>query len=213
MMSIIFQSISAILNFLYNFIGDWGITIVITTVIIKLVLLPVSLKQKNSIVKQQEMSKKIEELKSRYKNDKQKLDREISKLSTEGMKNMFGCLLTFIQLPVMYTLYRVFSNIPVEVGSVIVPWVANLKLPDTYYIIPVISVLIQLMPNILSAIGVFKNLYIPKATKGQVILTICISAFFLAKAPVTLGIYWIASGLFSFFEQIIFALTRKKAEA
>lgn len=96
----------------------------------------------------------------------------------------------------------------------IVPWVANLKLPDMYFIIPVVSALVQLLPNILLAAGIIRNMNLPKPTKGQMVITLVINLLFLAKAPVTIGIYWITAGIFSLLEQIAFsAYSRRKSLA
>lgn len=203
-MNAIFMILNELLAALNLIIGDWGLTIIAITVIVRIFLIPISFKQRISLGKQQVLSKKIEELKEKYKNDKAKLDTELAKVSKESAKNMLGCLVTLIQIPIMYSLYRVFSSMP-EVGSVIVPWVANLNLPDMYFIIPIVSALIQLLPNILLATGVIKNMSLPKPTRGQLVLTLAMNLLFLAKAPVAIGIYWIATGIFSMLEQIAFS--------
>ncbi len=208
-MNAIFMLMKELLNALNLMIGDWGLTIIAITVIVRMCLAPMSFKQRINIGKQQVLSKKIEELKEEHRNDKAKLDAELAKVSKESAKNMLGCLVTLIQIPIMYSLYRVFRTMP-EVGSVIVPWVANLNLPDVYFIIPVISALIQLLPNILLATGILKNMNLPKPTRGQMILTMGMNLLFLAKTPVAIGIYWIATGIFSVFEQIAFSFYSAK---
>lgn len=204
-MNAIFMLLNELLKGINMIIGDWGLTIIVITMIVRMCLIPISFKQKINIANQQVLSKKIEELKEKYKNDKDKLDTEMAKLSKESAKNMLGCLVTLIQIPIMFSLYRVFNTMPAEVGSIIVPWVVNLNLPDIYFIIPIVSAIIQLIPNILLALGIFKNMNLPKPTKGQMILTVAMNLVFLAKAPVTIGIYWIATGIFSFLEQIVYS--------
>lgn len=209
-MNIIFNYLSGLFQFLYSYIGDWGLTIMAVTAVVRLAVLPVSMKQKSSIDKQQVLSREMEEVKEKYKNDKEKLDSELAKLSAASAKNMLGCLVTLIQIPVMYTLYRVFSSMPADIASIIVPWVSNIKLPDTSFIIPVISTCIQLMPNLFNALGFYKNLKLPKPAKGQVIITVVMNLFFMTKAPVTIGIYWITSGLFNLLEQTLYNIRIKK---
>ena len=208
--NIIFDLLSQLLQKLYFVIGDWGLTIVTITLLIRVCLLPFSLKQKANMGKQQLLSKKMEEIKEKYRNNKEKLDQELGKLTAESAKNMLGCFVTLVQLPIMYSLYSVFIKMPFEVGTMIVPWVVNIKLPDIYFIIPILSTLVQLMPNLLIATGALKNLNIPKATNGQMAITIIINLLFLAKAPVTIGIYFITSGLFSFLEQVIYSAYMRK---
>jgi len=213
-MNAIFMLLNELLKGINMIIGDWGFTIIAITMMVRICLMPLSFKQKNNMGKQQVLSKKIEELKEKYKNDKGKLDTELAKLSKESAKNMLGCLATLIQIPIMYSLYRVFTTLPVEVGSIIVPWVSNLNLPDVYFIIPIVSAIIQLIPNILLSLGIIKGMNLPKPTKGQMILTVVMNLLFLAKAPVTIGIYWVATGIFSLVEQIAYnAYTQKRCPA
>lgn len=206
MMNTIFMLINELLSLINSTVGDWGVTIIIVTIIIRLCLLPLSLRQKTNMQKQQVLSKKMEEIKEKYRNDKERLDAEMLGLSKESAKNMLGCLVTLVQMPVMFSLYRVFTSMPVEVGSAIVPWVANLNLPDMYFIIPIISAVVQLLPNILTAAGAIKSMNLPKTTAGQMVLTVVMNLIFLARAPVTIGIYWIATGLFSLVEQLVYNL-------
>lgn len=208
-MSIIIKLLNNLLSSIYLLIGDWGITIVIATVIVKLIMLPISIKQKQSMVKQQGLSDKIKEVKTKYNNDKQKLESELNKLYAESAKSTLGCLMTFVQLPIMYSLYRVFSLIPIEVGSIIVPWVVNIKTPDTYFIIPLLSAFVQLMPNILITAGIFKSMGNNKSSLGNMILIGAVNIIFLSKSPVTIGIYWITTGIITFVEQLIFNLRQK----
>lgn len=208
-MSIILSTLNTLLSKVFALTGDWGITIIVITLLVRTILLPISIKQRSSIEKQQLFSKKIEELKEKFKNDKEKLDSEIAKISQEGAKNLLGCSVTLLQIPVIYSLYTVFINMPANVGSIIIPWVANLKLPDTYFVIPVLSVLLQLLPNILVSLNMLKGTTIQKLTLSQFILTGIVSILFLSKAPVSLGIYWLASNAFTFFEQIVYSLYKR----
>lgn len=212
-MSVIFELLNSVLNWLFSLTGDWGIVIVLATLLIRLCLLPLSLKQKRSISEQQVFSGKLEEIKKRYSNDKEKQQQEMAKLSREGMKSMTGCLVTLIQLPVMYSLYRVFSDMPIQVGSVMVPWISNLKLPDAMHIVPVIAVLIQILPGIIAAYTPVKGARQNGLGWPQLLLMGGVSLLFFVKAPVTLGIYWVTTGLFSTLETVFFNKYVKRVPA
>lgn len=212
-MDIIVSLLRLLLQNIFIFAGDWGVTIAAATFLIRLCLLPISIKQKVSIGKQQVLSKKMEEIKTKYKNDKAKLDQELAKLSSESAKTMLGCFVTLIQVPIMFSLYNVFLKVPMEVGSILVPWVANLKLPDAYFIIPLISTVIQLMPNLIFTSRIFKHSSSQKLPSGQMAVMAVVNLLFMAKAPVTIGIYWISSGLFNFLEQLFFNWYMKKWNA
>lgn len=214
-MNIVIKFLSDILNQLYYVVNDWGITIILITLLIKILLIPLTIKQKKGLELQQKLSKEVESIKKKYSNDKAKMEKEISKISSKYSGSMIGCLLTFVQLPIMISLYRAIASIPLEVTStVILPWITNLKAPDNYYIIPIISVIIHLMPNIMYYLNIFKELELTKPNKVMIISTIIINALFISKAPVIIGLYWIVSGLYTFIEQLItnIIMLRKKAQ-
>jgi YidC/Oxa1 family membrane protein insertase len=209
-MSIISNLLNQVINGLYSFVGDWGIAIILTTIVIKICLLPLSWKQKKSIKVQQELSEKIEETKLKYENDKDKQQAEIAKISAVSAKSMLGCLVTLIQIPIMYGLYSVFSKMPIDVGSVVVPWINNLKLPDAYHIIPFIAVIVQLLPSIIMALRPIKSAKKSGFPLIQMLIMGGLSIMFFIKAPVTLGIYWVTAGLFSTLEQVAYNKILKK---
>ena len=175
-MNIIINFLTSILNQLYYIVHDWGITIVLITIIIKILLLPLTIKQKKGLQLQQKFSKEIETIKKKYKNNKNKMEEELNRISSKYSGNMIGCLLTFVQLPIMISLYRAISSIPIEITStILLPWINNLKAPDTYFIVPIISVIVHLLPNIMYYLNIFKGLEIAKPNKTMVIITIIIN--------------------------------------
>ncbi len=108
-----YQPILNLLIFLYNIIPghDLGIAIILLTVIIKLILLPLSKKSIESQKSLQELQPKIEELKKKYKNKKEEMGREMMNLYKEHKVNPFSsCLPLLIQLPFLFAVFRVFRN-------------------------------------------------------------------------------------------------------
>jgi membrane protein insertase Oxa1/YidC/SpoIIIJ len=93
---------------------------------------------------------------------------------------------------------------PIDVGSVIVPWINNLKLPDAYHIIPVIAVIMQLLPSTIITLKPIKSAKKSGFPLTQMLIMGGFSILFFIKAPVTLGLYWITSGLFSTLEQVAY---------
>lgn len=208
-MNVISNTLNNVLQSLFNLTGDWGITIILLTIGVRLIMLPLSIKQKRSMDEQKAFSEDIEKIKEKYKDNKEKLDLELQRSYSQSAKSMLGCFVSLMQLPVMFALYRVISSMPISVGTIIVPWISNMKLPDKYFIIPVISTLVQMLPSLLSTIGVIKSAYVPKLTKSSAVMTIAMNLIFLAKAPITIGIYWIATNLFSIIEQLIYIIMTK----
>ncbi|QUI23610.1 membrane protein insertase YidC [Vallitalea pronyensis] len=203
-MQMIIDFLSNILNHINLFVNDWGITIIVVTLLIKVLLIPMTIKQRRSMELQQKFTKQVDALKKKYKHDKKRLDQEMAKLSSQFSGNMMGCLLTFVQLPIMISLYRAISHIPIEIPTtVLLPWISNIKAPDGYFLIPIISLVIHLMPNMLHYLSIFKELDIQKPNKTMIIITLLMNVIFISQAPVIIGIYWIISGLYSFLEQFV----------
>lgn len=100
--------IGYLLGWIYNLIPNYGWALIIFTLVVKLLLLPLGLKQQKSMTKMQAMQPKITALQEKYKNDQQKLSQETMKLYKEyGVSPMGGCLPMLIQLPILFALYRV----------------------------------------------------------------------------------------------------------
>jgi YidC/Oxa1 family membrane protein insertase len=100
--------IGYLLGWIYNLIPNYGWALIIFTLVVKLLLLPLGLKQQKSMTKMQAMQPKIAALQEKYKNDQQKLSQETMKLYKEyGVSPMGGCLPMLIQLPILFALYRV----------------------------------------------------------------------------------------------------------
>lgn len=97
-----------ILGFIYDFVGNYGWALVIFTILVKVILLPLTLKQQKSTIKMQQVQPKLKELQETYAADKQKLSEETMKLYKEyGVSPMSGCLPLLIQLPILFGLYGV----------------------------------------------------------------------------------------------------------
>ena len=100
--------LGAILGFIYNFTNSYGLAIIFFTIVIRIVLLPLSIKQQKSMVMQQKVQPLTAELQKKYKNDKEKLNQEMMKLYKEHKFNPAGgCLPLIVQMPIIFGLYRV----------------------------------------------------------------------------------------------------------
>lgn len=101
------------LYFVYNTVAfkNYGLAIIIFTIVIKLVLLPLTIKQYRSSAKMQEIQPLIQDIQRRYKNDKEKMNQELMKLYQEHKYNpASGCLPLLIQMPILFSLYWVINQ-------------------------------------------------------------------------------------------------------
>lgn len=209
-MNIIYIYLEYIFNFINNFSQDFGISIILITLLIKIVLFPINLKQKKLALKQQTTFTKINAIKNKYKNNTQKINDEMKKMYTTEKFNILVFLIPIMQLPILYTLYRIVSKIPDQSTSYLLPWISNLKIADPYYILPIFLIIIQLLPNFLATIGSIKTIYFSKLTLMQLIIVLITGIFFFVKAPVALSLYMIISNFITYLEQIIFIMINSK---
>jgi YidC/Oxa1 family membrane protein insertase len=104
----ILDGLGQILAFLYQLIPNYGVAIILLTLLIRLVLLPLGIKQVRSMQAMQAVQPKVKELQKKYKSDKQKLNEETMKLYREhGVNPLSGCLPLLAQLPVLIALFAV----------------------------------------------------------------------------------------------------------
>jgi len=109
--SFFYQPILNLLVFLYNIFNDLGLAIIFLTIIIKLILLPLSKKSIKSQKSLQDLQPKIEELKLKYKEDKQGMSVALMALYKENKVNPFSsCLPLLIQLPFFFAIFKVFRD-------------------------------------------------------------------------------------------------------
>jgi len=109
--SIISVPFGYIMRFIYEFVGSYGLAIIIFSILAKLVTLPITLKQKRSMIQTQRIQPKIQELQRKYGKDRQKLNEEMQKLyDNEGVSPMAGCGTMLLSFPIMIGLYYVISQ-------------------------------------------------------------------------------------------------------
>ena len=107
-MNYIMIALGWVLDMIYRLIGNYGFAIILFTVLIKLALYPLDLKQRRSMAKTQKIQPLLMEVQKKYGNDKEKLNRETMKLYQKyGISPTSGCLPMLIQLPIIFALYWV----------------------------------------------------------------------------------------------------------
>ena len=95
-----------LLNFINNFVGNYGLAIILFTVLIKIIMLPLSIKQQRTMKKSTELNEKIKVLQFKYKNDPEKLNREMMDLyKKENMSPFSGCLSTIAQFILLISIF------------------------------------------------------------------------------------------------------------
>jgi len=127
-----------ILEFIYSFIPNYGIVIIIFSLLVKILLHPLTKKSYSSMKEMQKLQPVIADLNEKYKNDPQKKNKELMKIYKEhGVNPLGGCLPTLLQLPFLFALFIVFrSTIQLRGASFIHGWVNDLSRTDTLFLLP-----------------------------------------------------------------------------
>lgn len=100
-----------LLTFIYKLVGNYGISLIILTVLVKLLLYPLYFKQIKSTASMSSLQPKMKAIQEKYKNDKEKMNEEMAKLSkNENFNPMGGCLPTLIQIPILWGLFTLLRN-------------------------------------------------------------------------------------------------------
>ena len=102
---------AALVRLFYNLTGSYGLSIILFTIVIKLIMLPFQMKSKRNMVRMNRMSGKMNEIRKKYANNQAKANEEIQKLyQEEGANPMGGCLWTMIPLPILIALYSILRQ-------------------------------------------------------------------------------------------------------
>lgn len=133
-----------ILNFLYNYVHNYGWAIILMTLLINLVLLPLNIRSAKSLKKYGEFQKKLAYIQARYKNDPDTLSRERSELISKHGLPMGGCLPKLLQLPIFFALSRVLSG-SFELYHAPFLWMRDLSAKDPYYVLPISIVMCMIL--------------------------------------------------------------------
>ena len=133
-----------VLNWLYKYLHNYGLAIIILTLLIKLLLLPFSIQGEKSMKQRAEAQKKLTYIQQRYKDDPQTLARERAEfMRKHGMPGLGGCLPILLQIPIFFALSRVLVN-SLELYQAPMLWISDLSARDPYYILPVFVALSML---------------------------------------------------------------------
>ncbi len=128
-----------LLKFFHGFVGNWGIAIILLTITVKLLTLYWTTKSMRSMKSMSKLKPKMDEIRTKFENDKQRMNVEMMNLyKTHNINPLGGCLPMLLQMPVWFALYRAL-NVSAELYQApFVGWLNDLTRPDPYYIVPVV---------------------------------------------------------------------------
>ena len=177
-----------------KYVGNFGISIIIVTILIKIALLPLTLKQDKSMKEMKKLQPKIEKIKKDYAHDKQMLNIKTMELYKEHKVNpLGGCLPLLIQFPILIALFGVLRNGIIPQDSSFL-WL-KLSDKDPYYILPVLNGAVSFFQQKL--MGTSDN---PQMKNMMYVFPIMMIMFSL-KMPSGLQLYWLTSSILAVVQQ------------
>jgi len=208
-----------LLKWLLHIVGDYGYAIIVFTLITKLLLLPINIKQTHSTKRMNEIQPKMKAIQEKYKNDKEKLNEKLMELYKEEKYNpASGCLPALIQLPIVIALFNVLRY-PVkyvfgteaaynEVAKGFW-WMTDIGLPETQATLLVIGSIAIPVLAIISGVTTYFQMKMvsPNSSdptqKSMTTMMPIMFAFITYTVPAGLAIYWIVGNIFTIVQQYI----------
>ena len=207
-----------VLQFFYRLIPNYGVAIILLTILVKLLIQPISKKGMDSTAKMSALAPKVQELQTKYKDDPQTLNAAMAKLyKDEGISPMGSCLPMLIQFPIFIALYGLLSTHYELRGAMFIPgWIPDLSVPDTVFTlpfnIPFLGNGVHVLPIIYTASMIY-SMKVTQATSTQQtgqqgmmkFMTYgmpIIFFFILYNAPSGLILYWTVMNFISILQQM-----------
>jgi len=202
----------------YRIIPNYGISIILLTILVKLLMFPLTKKGSESTIRMQELAPKIKEIQEKYKDNPTKMNTEMAELyKKEGYNPMAGCLPMLLQIPIFFAMYNLFNNHFDLRGAMFIPgWIPDLSLPESVfnfapYKIPILNWSdIRLLPFIylVSQLLYGKVTQTPdQQNNSQMKMMLYVMPimffFILYDVPSGLLVYWIMSNLLTLVQQMI----------
>ena len=189
--------ILSIIRFLYRYIHNYGWVIVIFAVLMKFVLFPVNLKNLKNMQKMRELKPQLDAIKKRFKDDPERMQREMMELYRKHGFNPFsGCLILLFQLPIFWAMYQILRTYIDLRGAHWILWIKDLSSRDPYFILPILMGITSLAQSLMQPMQ-------DEQSKIMAIMMPLIFTFIFLTFPSGIVLYWLTFNLLGVAEQIV----------
>lgn len=186
-----------VMNFTHRFTGNYGLDIVLLAILLKLLFLPLTVKSQRAMKEMQKLGPEIKRLQQRYKDDRERLNRELMELYRRRKINPFsGCLPLLLQLPVFFALYRALL-VSIELRHApFILWIRDLSDKDPTYITPLLmGATMWLQQKMVTPEGD------PHQQKIMTFMPLIFTVLFLTF-PSGLVLYWLTTNVLGILHQL-----------
>ena len=192
------QPLFWLLDNIHDFVGNWGVAIILPTVLIKLVFFKLSAMSYRSMANMRKVAPKMADIKERYGDNREKLGQEMMKLyKTEKINPLSGCLPILVQMPVFIALYWVLMESVELRQAPFFLWIEDLSIKDPLFILPLLmgaSMFIQFKLN--------PTPPDPMQARVMQLMPVIFTVFFL-WFPAGLVLYWVVNNVLSIAQQYV----------
>ncbi len=201
-----------VLQFFADHLGDWGLSIIVVTIILRIILMPLTLKQQKSMAHMQQLQPKLKALQERYKDDPQRLNQEMMKFYSENKFNpAAGCLPILIQMPVFIALFQVLSS-HIQSGATLLNMINLTATPQQMFtnqglIAALPYIIMVLLFGTLTLIPMYMQQNVDKNIKIMSVVMGVMMLWFGWLAPTGVLLYWDTSAFWGLIQQFI--ITKK----
>ncbi len=176
--------------------GNWGVAIILLTVLIKLIFYPLSAASFKSMAKMRKLQPRMAALKERHGSDRGALQQAMMELyRQEKMNPLGGCLPMIVQIPVFIALYWVLLDSVSLRDAPFILWIHNLAAPDPYFVLPILMGASMMLQQLLNP-----AMMDPTQRKIMMAMPVIFTVFFLFF-PAGLVLYWVVNNLLSILQQ------------
>ncbi len=207
-LTVIAQPIHWMLSWIHAVVGNWGWSIIILTILIKLAFYKLSETSYKSMANMRQLTPRLQALKDRYGDDKQRLNQAMMELyKTEKINPLGGCLPILIQIPVFIALYWVLLGSVEMRHAPFIFWLNNLSAPDPYFVLPLIMGVSMYVQQKLNPAP-------PDPMQAKIMMSLpFVFTVFFAFFPSGLVLYWTVNNLLSIAQQWHITRNIEKAAA
>lgn len=213
-LSFLTKAIEASLDFFYGLVGNYGLAIILLTVLVRTILLPLTVAQMRSTRKMQELQPQINELRKKYKNDAQRLNKETMELYQKAKVNpLGGCLPVLLQFPIIIALFNALRTFPYKGTPVFLG--LNLTMPDPhtpalvfsggismplgwhYLVLPILAAVTTYLQTALTPMAANPDDPTAKSMKSMMLIFPFLIGYYALSYPTGLSLYWVTQNVFT----------------
>jgi YidC/Oxa1 family membrane protein insertase len=188
-----------LMKLIHSGISNWGLAIIVLTLLVRLVVLPVNILSYKQMKTMSRIQPQIKEMRERYKNDTQRLNQEMLALMKENKANpLGGCLPMFLQIPIFFALYQVIGQSIELYKEPFVFWIQDLSAKDPYFVLPALMGVTMFVQQ-----KITPNTMDPAQQKVMMVMPV-IFTFLVFSLPSGLTLYIFVSSVFGILQQIYF---------